>query len=191
MNTLLIDSDTSRSSLLKRALLEFNYTISAIEKDALHIEEHINLYNPDLIIVGIDLPDTETLKKIGEINTINPRPIVMFAEKDTPKIIQQAIQAGVSAFIVDDIQAQRLPSIINVATARFKEQQALKNELEETKSKLEERKIIEKAKGLIMQQRNINEDEAYKALRKMAMDKGKNLSTVAENIIDIFKVLDE
>ena len=186
---LLIDADPARASILKRALRDYHYQIVAIINNAKTLLDHVNEYQPQLVVVGIDLPDEETLEQLGVLNKEIPRPVVMFAEKDTPKIIQKAIKAGVSAFIVDDIQPQRLPTIISIAMARFEEQQSLKNELESAKNKLAERKLIEKAKGLLMKQRLIAEDEAFAVLRKMAMDKGKSLSVVSENIIDVLELI--
>jgi len=191
ISTLIVDSSTSRAFLLKRALQENGYGILESLKTADNLLAHIDQHQPDIIIVSIELPDASTLKKIANVHRERPLPIVMFAEKDTPQIIQQAIKAGVTAFIVDDLQPQRLNSIINVALVRFQEQQGLRNELERTKNKLAERKILEQAKGLLMQQKGISESKAYQSLRTMAMDKGLSLVTVAENIIDVLSLLDD
>ena len=187
---LLVDPVHSRSSLLKRALTENEYHIVEQVTDVTQIVERTESHQPDILVVGMDLPDDETLHQMVELRKRHPLPVIVFAEKDTPQMIQKVVAAGVSAFIVDDIQVQRLPSIINIAIARFKEQQSLVKELNITKTKLANRKILERAKGLLMSQKGMSEDEAYTSLRKMAMDKGKSIVSVSENIIDVLKLFE-
>jgi response regulator NasT len=188
-SVLLVDADDSRGSILRKALRDFSFELLASILDVDEMLEKVSALKPDVIIVGIDLPDKRTLEQLAKLDNIDPHPVVMFAEKDTPRIIEKTIQAGVTAFIVDDIQAHRLPSIINIAIARFDEKQHLVSELNETKSKLAERKLIEKAKGILMKSKGISEEEAYRSIRTMAMNKGKSISAVAENIIETFDIL--
>jgi len=187
---LLVDPHDSRASLLKRALLENAYQIVEQVSDVTKIVEKIEYHQPDILVVGMDLPDEETLQQLVELRQRHPLPVIVFAEKDTPQMIQKVVSAGVSAFIVDDIQVQRLPSIINIAIVRFNEQQGLLKELLVTKTKLAERKILERAKGLLMAQKGMSEDEAYTSLRKMAMDKGQSIVAVAESIIDVLSLFE-
>lgn len=189
INVIVVDKDPSRASLLHRALIEYGYTVLLRLTNGKEMIEAVDRNKADVIVIGIDLPDADTLFYVAKLSDTNPHPVVMFAEKDAPKIVQQVVKAGVSAFIVDDIQPQRIESIIEVAMARFEEYQGLRNELQDAKSKLEDRKTIDKAKGLIMKQQGINEDEAYKKLRKLAMDKGQTMAKIAENIIDVFSLL--
>ena len=98
---LLIDADSSRKSLLKRGLNEFNFKIIAIKDNALNLVDDVITYQPDILVVGIDLPDQDTLNHIANLQKDMPRPVVMFAEKDTPQIIQQTVSCGINAFIVD------------------------------------------------------------------------------------------
>lgn len=188
-SVLLVEEHVSRHSILKKALLDFNYIITQ------HISSDHNLFNeiekssPDIIVMGIDLPSPKTLSELAEISLLSPLPIIIFAEEDTPNVIQTSIKAGVSAYVINEIQPQRLKNIITVAQERFKEVQALRNELENTKAQLESRKLVERAKGLIMQQKNISEQAAYKILRKMAMDNGHSLAMVAKNVIDVCHLL--
>jgi response regulator NasT len=113
----------------------------------------------------------------------------MFAEQDTPNIIAKVVESGVNAYVVNDIQAQRFKAIIEVAIARFHAQRRLICELESTKNKLLDRKLIDRAKGILMQQRSLNEDQAFNTIRSMAMDKSISLRDVASNIIDVFALL--
>ncbi len=186
---LLVDADKIRASMLVRELESLGYQVVGILRTACNLLKEIDTCSPEIIVVGIDLPDDDILQKIATLQSIQPHPVIMFAEQDTPQIIQKVIKAGVSAFVVDDIQAERINSIVNVAIARFQEEQTLRQELTRTKNQLEERKIVDKAKGLLMRKKGLDEDQAYKMLRKMAMDKGKTLGTVAENIVEVMQVL--
>ncbi len=188
-SVLLVDADKIRAAMLIRELESLGYEVVETLRIATHLLKEIDTCSPDIIVVGIDLPDDDILQKIASLQSIQPHPVIMFAEQDTPQIIQKVIKAGVSAFVVDDIQAERINSIVNVAIARFQEEQALRQELTRTKNQLEERKIVDKAKGLLMRKKGLDEDQAYKMLRKMAMDKGKTLGAVAENIIEVMQML--
>ncbi|KZY57311.1 hypothetical protein A3735_18680, partial [Oleiphilus sp. HI0061] len=165
---LLIDPLDSRAALLRRALRENAYPIIETVTDACLMLEKAEEHQPDILVVGMDLPDEDTLQQLVELRERMPLPVIVFSEKDAPPLVQKVVKAGVSAFIVDDIQPQRLPSIINIAVARFHEQQGLIKELNTTKTKLAERKTLEKAKGLLMKQKGLSEDEAYTSLRKLA-----------------------
>jgi response regulator NasT len=186
---LLIDPLDSRAALLRRALRENAYPIIETVTDACLMLEKAEEHQPDILVVGMDLPDEDTLQQLVELRERMPLPVIVFSEKDAPPLVQKVVKAGVSAFIVDDIQPQRLPSIINIAVARFHEQQGLIKELNTAKTKLAERKTLEKAKGLLMKQKGLSEDEAYTSLRKLAMDKGQPIVKVAESIIDVFSLL--
>lgn len=189
VTVLLIDKNSSRISLLNRALLEFGYEVVEKLADTNELLSRIDKIKPDIVVIGIDSPDKITLQNLASLHREKPHPVVVFAEQQTPKIIEQAVKAGVSAFIVDDIQPHRITSIISVAIARFKEQQIIRNELEQTKKKLADRKVVDKAKGILMAEKGYNEDQAYQCLRKMAMNKGLSLALVAENIIDVYSLM--
>jgi response regulator NasT len=119
----------------------------------------------------------------------NPRPVVMFAEEGDSGTIERAVRAGVSAYVVDGLNPSRVKPIVDVAIARFREFQALRQELQETRSQLADRKQIDRAKGLLMKHRGLDEQEAYAAMRKMAMDRGQKMGEVANNIIAVLELL--
>ncbi|MBL4899741.1 MAG: ANTAR domain-containing protein [Colwellia sp.] len=189
ISVLLIEEKKPRSSELKKALIDFNFKIAKHLSFDENIIEEIKLCSPNILILATDLPTNETLKDLAEINQLLPLPIIIFAENDSPNVIKNAIKAGVSAYVVHEVLPQRINSIISVANERFKEVQVLRDELKNTKKQLEARKYIERAKGYIMQQKQISENEAYADLRKMAMDQGSPLATVAKNIIDVCELL--
>ena len=189
ISVLLIEESMNSSSALKKALIDFDFKIAKQLSFDDSIIDEIEACNPNILILATDLPTDKTLKDLAEINKLLPLPIIIFAENDSPNVIQNAIKAGVSAYVVHEVLPQRINSIISVANERFKEIQVLRDELKHTKNQLEARKYIEKAKGYIMQQKKISENEAYANLRKMAMDQGSPLATVAKNIIDVCELL--
>ena len=144
---------------------------------------------PDVILIDIELPDRDTLEQLRDVGQNQPRPIVMFAERSDPETTAAALRAGVSAYVVDDLNPRRLQPIMEVAIARFREYQALRRELEETRNRLAERKVIEKAKGLLMAQRNLSEEEAYQTLRKLAMDRNQRIGEVARTVTSLLEML--
>jgi len=189
ISVLLIEERIKSNSPLRNALVDFNFQITKQLSFEDNIIKEIELCNPNILILATDLPSDKMLKDLAEINQLLPLPIIIFAENDSPNVIQVAIKSGVSAYVVHEVLPQRINSIISVANERFKSVQALRDELKHTKNQLEGRKYIERAKGYIMQQRQISEHEAYADLRKMAMNQGSPLATVAKNIIDVCELL--
>ncbi len=186
---LLIDEDPERAVVLAAALQGKGYTLVAQlaprELSAKRVEE----IGPDVIIVDMESPSRDTIDSMRQINADQPRPIVMFVDQSDDTMIQEAMQAGVSAYIIDGMNPKRVKPIIDVAVARFREFQALRDELKKTKATLSERKLIERAKGLLMRERQLSEDEAYAALRKLAMDRQQRLVDVAEALLAFADVL--
>ncbi len=190
LKIILVDSNSGRSAILRRALQDAGHEVICRLENSKSLANNNEMTHADVIIVNADIPDNEVFANISDVNQIKPKPIVMFAEKSDPKMTGTAIKSGVNAYIVDGLEKKRVQPIIDVAIARFREFQALKDELDSTRNQLAERKIVEKAKGLIMKQKGISEDEAYKNLRKIAMDKNKRIVDIAENVINVFEILD-
>ena len=173
--------------------------ITLLENQACRVQLHINQKDDvvdavssaqtDLVVVHTDSPSHFFLNQLYTANQSNPKPIIIFTNEREPSFIQSAIEAGVSSYVVDGLDEYRIGSIINVACSRFKKEQALRSELSKTRSQLEERKVIEKAKGILMQRRKLSEDEAYKTLRKLAMDKNQRLVDVANNVLSVSALL--
>ena len=120
---------------------------------------------PELLIVNVKKPEQNLLQQIRSVNQVCTLPIIMFTEVDSQNMVDEFIQSGVNSYVVDGLEACRIEPIIGVAMARFGQMQGLKNELSEAKRALEERKLIDKAKGIIMKRKACGEDEAYRALR--------------------------
>lgn len=190
LKIILVDENTGRSAILRRALQDKGHeVISRLEHNA-DLQNSSEITHADMVIVNSDIPDDEVFANLSEINKAKPKPIVMFAESTTSSATADAVKSGVNAYIVDGLEGGRVQGIIDVAIARFREFQALKDELDSTKNQLFERKIIEKAKGLLIKHKNISEDDAYKSLRDMAMDKNKRIVDIAQSLINAFELLD-
>jgi response regulator NasT len=189
LRVILVDADPERTVSLAEALAGQDCEVVARLGPEGDLAEQVRSLRPDVIVIDMDSPRRDTLESMRAIHRDQPRPIVMFVDDDDPGLIDQAIRAGVSAYIIDGLDAKRVRPILDVAVARFREQQALRDELEKTKAVLSERKVVERAKGILMEQRGLSEDEAYRQLRKLAMDQNKRLVEVAENLIAFAKLL--
>ena len=189
LKVMVIDESAGRAALLERALTDAGYEIIARVEHGVNLLERVNEVKPDVIIIDMEMPDRDTLEQLYTINQDQPRPIVMFADNSESDVIEAAVKAGVSAYVVDGLNTERVKPIMDVAIARFREFQALREELEQTKTTLADRKLIDKAKGIIMKQRGMDEAEAYKSLRKMAMDSNKRISEIAKDVIAIAELL--
>lgn len=189
MRVVLIDEDLGRAAILEQALTDHGYQVVAKLGSSRDLNDSVARFQPDVVIIDMESPDRDTLESMRQVSRDNPRPIVMFAEKSDQHTISQAISAGVSAYVVDGIEARRLNSIMDVAIARFREYQALKKELDVTRGKLADRKDVDRAKGLLMEHKGMSEPDAYKALRKMAMDTNKSIGEVARNLIAAAELL--
>ena len=185
LNVTIVDDDSGRSIILERALKDAGYEVVAILSSKDNLLLHIEKVQPDMIIVDLDSPSRDSLESMRIVTQHNPKPIVMFTNDTDDSMISEAINAGVSAYVVDGFNEKRIKPIMDVAIARFREFQALRNELKKTRNTLEERKTLDKAKGIIMDQRQCNEEEAYKILRKLSMENNKRIVEVAEQIISI------
>ncbi|HHS99318.1 MAG TPA: ANTAR domain-containing protein [Thiomicrospira sp.] len=147
--------------------------------------QKLDSVNVDLIVLDVDKPSIELFEQFSVVKEFCPKPIVCFSNDSDSKIIEKSVKAGVAAYIVDGKSADRVKPIIDVAILRFNECQAVRKELMSVKDKLSERAIIEKAKGLLIEHKNMTEDDAYKTLRKMAMDQGKKISLVAHEVCGV------
>lgn len=140
---------------------------------------------PDLIIIASESAARDIVEHVCVSTQHAPRPIVLFTDNDDTERIKEALSAGITAYIVDGLRAERVKTVLDVAYARFELDQELRAELDATRLKLAERKVVERAKGLLMQARGISEDEAYKRLRSMAMERGLKLVEAAQRVIDV------
>jgi response regulator NasT len=137
----------------------------------------------DVIVCGIDDPSRDALDSMRALQQHEPRPIVLFTENAAPEQIEAAIEAGVAAYVAEGLAPERVRPVIEVAIRQFRAYQALRQQLAQAQVQLEERKVIERAKGLLMQARGFSEGQAHQALRRMAMVGGKRLLDAAEHLL--------
>lgn len=189
LRVMLVDDRDERVELLKVPLMAAGHEIIARVHPEDDLQARVQEWKPDVIIVDMDSPSRDTLEQMRCITRDQPRPIVMFAESEDRNLIQDAVQAGVSAYIVDGLGHKRVIPILEVAIARFNEFQNLRRELEETRLSLAERRTLDRAKALLMEQRGWTEKQAYQALRKMAMDRNLRMGQVAEQLVSMFELM--
>jgi two-component system, response regulator / RNA-binding antiterminator len=189
LRILLVDDMPERVAVLEKALTGAGFIIGGVAAPGDDLAAVVRERQPDVIIIDVDSPSRDTLESLRTINRDLPRPIVMFVDHSDGNAIEEAMKAGVSAYVIDGLNAQRVKPIIDVAIARFKEYQTLRSELERTKNSLQDRKVIDRAKGILMEQRRISEDEAYKALRRLAMEQNRRLVDVAQQLITFAQML--
>ena len=180
---LIIDDVRDRAAWLKASLeLSDFHVVGVLAWE--QVDEHaIQAASADVIIVDANAPGRDTLEQISLMSTTLEKPVVVLGARNDQESIQEAMRAGVSAYVSHTVQGEDLSGIIHVAAARFAEHQRLRDELKEAKDQLAERKLVDKAKGILMEDRGFSEAEAYKRMRTMAMSKGKRLAEIAEAII--------
>ncbi|HCN45790.1 ANTAR domain-containing response regulator [Pseudomonas putida] len=189
LRILLIDDTEKKVGRLRAALVEAGFEV--IEESGLTIDlpARVETVRPDVVLIDTESPGRDVMDQVVLVSRDLPRPIVMFTDEHDPGVMRQAIQAGVSAYIVEGIHARRLQPILDVAMARFESDQALKAQLQARDQQLAERKRIELAKGLLMKMKDCDEEQAYTLMRRQAMSKQQKLVQVAEQIIAMHDLL--
>ena len=181
----LVDQDSARSAILEQALHDAGHRVIARIKHGHNLLRELKECQPDIVIMDLEAPGRDTLEQMREISRDQPKPIILFSNKRDSDYIRQAVQAGVSAYVVDGLSQERIMPIVEVAMARFREFEALKRELQETKNQLADRKVVDKAKGILMQLKGLSEDDAYQLLRKTAMSRNMRIADVARTLLTL------
>lgn len=189
MRILLINDTARKVGRLKCALTEAGFEVLDESGLSIDLPARVEALKPDVILIDSDSPGRDVMEQLVMVTRDRPRPIVMFTDEHNPQVMRQAIQSGVSAYIVEGIHSQRLQPILDVAMARFESDQALRSQLQAREAQLAERKRIEQAKGLLMKMKDCNEEEAYGLMRRQAMSRQQKLIQVAEQIIAMGELL--
>lgn len=189
MRVFIIDPDEARAALVAEGLadikpLEVRRVASLDAMDA-----DLEAFAPDVIVVACESSDRDTLEGLREVTETNPRPVVMFVDRSAPGLAQAAVEAGVAAYVVDGLAPGRIRPVLEVALSRFQLMQGLRSDLTKARADLASRKTIERAKGLLMKERGIDEEAAYGALRSLAMNTGRPIAAVAADLIAYANVL--
>lgn len=189
MRVMLVDDDRQRTHLLRQTLTDGGDDIAAELASADDLLAAVARHRPDVILISVDAPSHGTLESLSRISRDCPRPIVLFAARSDADTARRALRAGVAAYVVDGLAPSRLKPVIDVAIARFDEQQALRRELEDARMRLADRRDVDRAKGMLMQRHRLSETEAYARLRKLAMDRNLRIGDAARALLAAAELL--
>ena len=187
MRVLVVDPDPARAALVAEGLAGVEPL--EVRRASVFSETEAAAFAPDVIVVAGDSPDRDTIESLREATAANPRPVVMFVDRSEPGLAEQATIAGVSADVVDGLSAARVRPVLEVAMTRFRLMNQLRQDLDKAKADLASRKTVERAKALLMKERGLEEDQAYRLLRKLSMDTGRPLGAVAADLLAFAGVL--
>lgn len=189
LRVLVVDESVERASEICAGLAAAGHQVAATLPSALELVQRVEAIRPDVILIQTDSPSRDTLEHLAELNRSFPRPVILLSRDAGGESIRAAMKVGVSAYVADGLAPGRIEPLIAVAMARFEEYQALRKERDEASRKLAERVTVERAKGLLMKARALDEEAAYHLLRKSAMERGRRIGEVAQEVIDAARLL--
>ena len=181
---ILVEPDRDKANQIVDSLAEAGFERIQVITEASSLKRQIQAMNPDIVLIDMANPSRDMLEEMAVASQPMDRAVAVFVDRSDDALTSAAIEAGVSASVVDGLRPDRVKPVLDAATARFNVFQRMRTELAETKRALEERKVIDRAKGLIMKAKGIDEDAAYSLLRKAAMNQGKRLADVAEALVE-------
>jgi response regulator NasT len=190
LNIVIVDDSPVRAAILVEGLREAGYVNVVRIEGTAKLLARIYAIDPDVILIDLENPSRDVLEQMFQVSRIVKRPVAMFVDQADSASIQASVDAGVSAYIVDGLKKERIKSILDLCISRFNAFSRLQNELEQTKSALEERKVIDRAKGILMKAKNLSEEQAYALLRKTAMNENRKIAEVAQSVVtaaELFK----
>jgi response regulator NasT len=189
LRVLLIDDGAHRVRHIAEALIQQGHTVVGVLDEATRIHDAVQKLAPDVVIVDAESPTRDTLEHLALLSERAPRPVVMFSEDEAGDAMRAALRAGVSAYVVAGLSPQRLMPVMQVAQMRFEQEQVLKTELAEALAGTGQRKRIDEAKRILMQQLQLTEPQAHRRLQKLAMDRGVSAATLAQQLIAAHQLL--
>jgi response regulator NasT len=180
---LVIDENRIRAAIIEAGLREAGHEDVTVVHDVAGIARCIAEIGPDVIFIDLENPNRDMLESMFQLSRAVKRPIAMFVDRADTASIEAAVDAGVSAYVVDGLRKERVKPILQMAISRFNAFSRMARELEEAKGELENRKVVDRAKGILMKSRGLSEDEAYALLRKTAMNQNRKLADVAQSLV--------
>jgi response regulator NasT len=187
MRVLVIDPDFARAALVAEGLAGVEPL--DVRHAAVYDAGEAAAFAPDVVVVAAESPDRDTIESLREASLSNPRPVVMFVDRSEPGLAEEAVRAGVAAYVVDGLAPARVRDVLDVAMSRFQLMHQLRRDLEKARADLASRKTVERAKALLMKERDLEEEAAYRLLRKLSMDTGRPLGAVAADLLAFAGVL--
>ncbi|KAA9129822.1 ANTAR domain-containing protein [Marinihelvus fidelis] len=191
LRVILVDHMELRAELLRRALTEQGHEVIAVLTSSLDILERLDLLAPDVVLADMQSPDRDTIEDVRFLMHRRPCPVVMYAGASDRESIARAIDAGVSAYVTEDIDPNDLQRVLDEASLRFDQFRTMRDELREAQMALKSRKLVDKAKSLLVSHQGLTEQDAHRALQQMAMNQRISISQAADNIIAMLKALPE
>lgn len=182
-SVLVVDENAVRAAIIEAGLREAGHENVTIVADVRGIAGEIAILEPDVIVIGLENPNRDMLENVFQLSRAVKRPIAMFVDRSDRDSMEAAINAGVSAYVVDGLKRERVKPILDMAISRFNAYSRLERELEDARGALQSRKIIDRAKGFLMRSRGLSEDAAYALLRKTAMNQNRKIGEVAESLV--------
>jgi response regulator NasT len=189
LSVLIIDENRIRASIIEDGLREAGHLHVAVIHDVNEVGRTIEATKPDVIVIDLENPKRDTLEHFFSLSRAVQRPIAMFVDRSDRVMIEKAVEAGVSAYVVDGLKKERVKPILDMAISRFNAFSRLTRELEQARSELEDRKIIEQAKGILMRTRNLSEADAYALLRSTAMNQNRRMVDIAQSLVTAAELL--
>jgi response regulator NasT len=189
LSILVIDENRIRAAIIEAGLREAGHERVTLVHDVTGIAARIAALEPDVIVIDLENPNRDMLENVFQLSRAVKRPIAMFVDRSDTASIEAAVEAGVSAYIVDGLKKERVKPILDMAISRFNAFSRMARELEEARTELENRKLVDRAKGILMKSRGLSEQEAYALLRKTAMNQNRKISEVAQSLVTAASLL--
>jgi two-component system, response regulator / RNA-binding antiterminator len=183
MRILFVDPDEARRERVVEGLNALDDVRILIVENTWGVTQHVVKFQPDMVIVACESPARDAIEDLRRVSEANPRPILMFVDHAEPEQVEDALRAGVAAYVAEGLEPHRIRAVLDLASAQFRVMDEMRRDLARARADLAARKTIEKAKGLLMRQRNLSEEQAYTLMRKTAMDQGKSLAAIADALI--------
>jgi response regulator NasT len=183
LRVLIVDQNLARATILEEGLREAGYRDLIVVRDMQNLMRRILDEEPDVILIYLENPNRDVLEKMFQVSRVVRKPVAMFVDSADRGTIEAAIEAGVSAYVVDGLRKERVRSIVEMSVSSFRAFEKLRVELDDTKRQLADRKVIDRAKGILMKQRALTEEQAYEAMRKAAMDANLRLAEIAQSVV--------
>lgn len=189
LHIVLVDQKAERASILEEGLREAGYANVTVVREMHNLLRRLVDADPDVIFIDLENPNRDVLEQMFQVSRCVQRPIAMFVDRSDGEMIEAAVEAGVSAYVVDGLRKERVQAILDMAISRFNVFNKLREERDQARQALEERKLVERAKGILMQERNLSEEAAYAMLRRAAMSENRRLVEVAQGVVSAARLL--
>ena len=183
LRILLVDQNMTRASILEEGLREAGYTSVTVVRDMQNLLRRIVDEDPDVICIDLENPNRDVLEQMFQVSRVVRRPVAMFVDRSDSDMIRAAVESGVGAYVVDGLKKERVKAVVDMAVSRFKAFNDLREELDQAKQALGDRKVVERAKGILMKERGLTEEAAYARLRKAARSDNKRVVEIAQAVI--------